>query len=236
LNQTHFERLWLSLLPAEIRKRARFISRAVEYELGAYNRSEVIQSALAVILLAPGYWLLGSPYPALLAVTGGLARLIPVVGSTLALLLPFLLGSLTSTPLGVSSTIYTALILILLHVWVEPHFFKPKQDNPVLTLLILLVMANAFGLLGIVAAPPVAIICQSLWRLLVRERVTDTGSQVIDLRGRYARLQTAIAEMSGAPPPLVVSSMERLNGLIDKAEPILDVKQQEEPANVLRAP
>lgn len=236
LNQNHFERLWLSLLPAEIRKRARFISRAVEYELGAYNRSEVIQSALAVILLAPGYWLLGSPYPALLAVTGGLARLIPVVGSTLALLLPFLLGSLTSTPLGVSSTIYTALILVLLQVWVEPHFFKPKQDNPVLTLLILLVMANAFGLLGIIAAPPLAIICQSLWRLLVGERTTDTGSQVVDLRGRYTRLQEAIDEMSGGTPQLVVSSMERLKELIEKAEPILDVKQQEEPANVLRAP
>lgn len=236
LNQNHFERLWLSLLPAEIRKRARYISRAIEYELGAYNRSEVMQSALAVILLAPGYWLLGSPYPALLAVAVGLARLIPVVGATLALVLSFLLGSLTSTPLGVWSTLYTALLLIGLQVWVEPHFYKPKQDNPVLTFVILLAMANAFGVLGIPAAPPLSIICQSLWRLLVRERTTDTGSQVVDLRGRYARLQTAIAEMSGAPPALVVSSMERLNGLIDKAEPILDVKQQEEPANVLRAP
>jgi hypothetical protein len=46
----------------------------------------------------------------------------------------------------------------------------------------------------------------------------------------------AIDEMAGAPPPLVVSSMERLNGLIEKAEPILDIKQQEEPASVLRAP
>lgn len=234
LNQNHFERLWLSLLPAEIRKRARQISRAIEYELGAYNRSEVIQSALAVILLAPGYWLLGSPYPALLAVTGGLARLVPVVGPALAPVLPFLLGSLTSTPLGVSSTIYTALMLIFLQAWVEPHFFKPKQDNPVLTFIILLAMANAFGLLGIVAAPPLSIICQSLWRFLIAERTTDTGSQVIDLRGRYVRLQTSIDEMAGAPPPLVISSMERLDELIEKAEPILDIKQHEEPANVLR--
>lgn len=234
LNQNHFERLWLSLLPAEIRKRARYISRAIEYELGAYTRSEVIQSALAVILLAAGYWMLGSPYPALLAVTGGLARLVPVIGSTFALVLPFLLGSLTSTPLGISSVVYTALVLIVLQVWVEPHFFKPRQDNPVLTFVILLAMADVFGLLGIVAAPPVSIICQSLWRFLVSERSTDTGSQVFDLRGRYARLQATITEMAGVTPPLVSSSMERLNDLIEKAEPILDIKQQEEPANVLR--
>lgn len=234
LNQNHFERLWLSLLPAEIRKQARFISRAIEYELGAYTRSEVIQSALAVILLAPGYLLLGSPYPALLAVTSGLARLVPVIGSTLALVLPFLLGSLTSTPLGISLAVYTALVLIVLQFWVEPQFFKPRQDNPVLTFVILLAMADVFGLLGIVAAPPLSIICQSLWRLLVAERSTDTGSQVIDLRGRYARLQATIDEMVGVTPPLVSSSMERLNELIEKAEPILVIKQQEEPASVLR--
>lgn len=235
LNQNHFERLWLSLLPATIRKRARYISRAIEYELGAYTRSEVIQSALAVILLAPGYWLLGSPYPALLAVTGGLARLVPVIGSPLAVLLPFLLGSLTSTPLGISSVLYTTVVLIVLQIWVEPHFFKPRQDNPVLTFMILLAMADVFGLLGVVAAPPLSIICQSLWRFLVAERTTDTGSPVIDLRGRYARLQDTIDEMAGVTPPLVLSSMERLNELIEKAEPILDIKQQEEPANVLRA-
>jgi predicted PurR-regulated permease PerM len=235
LNQNHFERLWLSLLPAELRKQARHISRAIEYELGAYTRSEVIQSALAVILLAPGYLLLGSPYPALLAVTGGLARLVPVIGSTLALVLPFLLGSLTSTPLGIASVVYTALVLLALQIWVEPRLFKPMQDNPVLTFMILLAMADVFGLLGIVAAPPLSIICQSLWRLLVSERSTDTGSQVIDLRGRYSRLQTTIDEMAGVTPPLVLSSMERLNELIEKAEPILDIKQQEEPANILRS-
>lgn len=236
-NQSHFERLWLSLLPAPIRKRARYISRAIEFDLGAYTRSEFIQSALGVILLGLGYWLIGSPYPMLLAVTGGLARLVPVIGSTLALLLPFLLGSLTSTPLGVFSILYTALVLVFLQVWVEPRYFKPHQDNPVLTFVILLAMADAFGLLGIVAAPPLSIICQTLWRFLVAERIAvDTGSQVVDLKERHAQLQTAIDDLPGTPPPLVASSMQRLTDLLEKAEPILNGKQREEPPNVLRAP
>ena len=234
-NQSHFERLWLSLLPAETRKRARYISRAIEFDLGAYTRSEVIQSALAVILLGLGYWLIGSPYPMLLAVTGGLARLIPLIGSTLALILPFLLGSLTSTPVGVFSILYTALVLVFLQVWVEPRLFKPHKDNPVLTFVILLAMADAFGLMGIVAAPPLSVILQTLWRYLVAERITpDTGSQVVDLKERHARLQTAVAEMVGTAPPLVTSSMQRLTDLIEKAEPILDGKQREETPNVLR--
>lgn len=236
-NQSHFERLWLSLLPAPIRKRARFIARAIEFDLGAYTRSEVLQSALAVILLGLGYWLIGSPYAMLLAVTGGLARLVPVIGSTLAIILPFLLGSLTSTSLGVFSILYTGLVLVFLQVWVEPRFFKPNQDNPVLTFVILLAMADAFGLLGIVAAPPLSVICQTLWRFLVAERIAvDTGSQVMNLKERHAQLQTTLEEMRGTPAPLIVSSMQRLTELIEKAEPILDGKQQEETPNVLRGP
>lgn len=237
INQNHFERLWLSLLPADIRKPARHISRAIEYELGAYTRSELFQSALSVVLFGLGYWLLGSPYATLLAVTGGLARLIPVVGATIALVLPFLLGSLTSTELAISTVLYTALVLVFLQVWVEPRFFKPSKDNPVLTFVILLTMADAFGLLGIVAAPPVSVICQTLWRFLVTDRITpDPGSQVLDLKERHARLRTTIEEMVGSPPPLIVSSMQRLTELIEKAGPILDQKQQDEPSNVLRSP
>ena len=81
INQVHFERLWLSLLPAEQRKQARGIWRTIEPDLGAYIRSEIIQSLLAALLLGLGYWLLGSQYPVLLALIGALAWLIPVVGA-----------------------------------------------------------------------------------------------------------------------------------------------------------
>ena len=67
INQNHFERLWLSLLPSEQRTRAREIWRTLERDLGAYIRSEITQSLLAVLLLGVGYWMLGVPYPALLA-------------------------------------------------------------------------------------------------------------------------------------------------------------------------
>jgi predicted PurR-regulated permease PerM len=63
LSQIHFERLWLSLLPSGLRKQARGIWRTIEPNIGAYIRSEVIQSLLAGLLLGLGYWLLGSPLP-----------------------------------------------------------------------------------------------------------------------------------------------------------------------------
>lgn len=222
INQNHFERLWLSLLPSEQRTHARDIWRTLEQELGAYTRSEVIQSLLAVLLLGTGYWLLGSQYPALLAVVGAVAWLVPVVGAVLAVILPLLLGLLTGAQLSLFTVLYTFVVLIVLQVWLEPRLFRRNWNNPILTLVILLALADAFGLLGIILAPPVSVVCQILWNLLASDRLTpDPAVQVSDLKERQARLRLVIEEMEGPPPPLILSSMERLTGLIDKAEPIL---------------
>jgi putative permease len=224
INQNHFERLWLSLLPSEQRTPARDIWRTLERDLGAYIRSEVIQSLLAVLLLGIGYWMLGSPYPALLAVVGAVAWLVPVVGAILAVILPLLLGLLTGAELSIFTVLYTLMVLIALQLWVEPRLFKRQWHNPILTLIILLAMADAFGLLGIMIAPLLSVVCQILWNLLISDRlVPEAAVQVSDLKERQARLRLAIEEMEGPPPPLVASSMERLAGLLEKAEPILQV-------------
>ena len=224
INQIHFERLWLSLLPAEQRKQARTIWRTIEVDLGAYIRSEIVQSFLAVLLLGLGYRLLGSPTPTLLALIGALAWLIPVVGAPLALIPPLLLGLSTSIQLSLFTTLYTLIVLIILQVWVEPRLFKRKWDNPILTLVILLAMADAFGLLGILIAPPVSAVCQILWNLLISNRLAAGAAvQVSDLKERQSHLWTVIGEMDEQPPQLVMSSMERLANLLEKAEPILPV-------------
>ena len=221
-NQNHFERLWLSLLPSEQRKQARDIWRTIEHDLGDYIRSEIIQSLLAVPLLGLGYWLLGSQYPALLAVVGAIAWLVPIVGAGLAVILPLILGLLTGAPLSLFMVLYTLILLVALQVWVEPRLLKRKWDNTVLTLVIILAMADAFGLLGIIFAPPIAVVCQILWNLLVSDRLTpDAVIQISDLKERQASLHLAIEEMEGPTPPLVSSSMQRLANLLEKAEPIL---------------
>ena len=224
INQVHFERLWLSLLPPGQRKQARDIWRTVEPEIGAYIRSEIVQSILAFILLGLGYWLFGSPYPILLALIGALAWLIPIMGAPLAIILPLLIGLLTSVQLSLFAVLYTLVVLIALQVWVEPRLYKRKWNNPILTLVILLALADAFGLLGILVAPPLSVVCQILWSHLVSKRLASgAASQVSDLKERQSRLSAVINEMDELPPPLVVSSMERLAGLLEKAEPILQV-------------
>jgi predicted PurR-regulated permease PerM len=222
INQIHFERLWLSLLPSGQRKQARGIWRTLEPDIGAYIRGEIIQSLLAGLLLGLGYWLLGSPYPALLALAGALACLIPVVGVALAVVPALLLGLLTSVQLSMFTALYALVVLIALGIWVKPRLFNRRWDNPILTVVLLIALADAFGLVGIIVAPPLSVLCQILWsRLVSRRAVSGAAAQVSDLKERQARVWDIVRSMDEPPLALVTSSLERLNHLIEKAEPIL---------------
>jgi putative permease len=231
INQGHFERLWLSLLPSGQRKQARGIWRTVEPDLGAYIRGEVFQSLLAGLLLGFGYWLLGSPYPALLALAGALACLIPVVGAALVIIPVLLVGLLTSVQLSLFTTLYALIVLIALGVWVKPRLFKRRWDNPILTVVLLIALADAFGIIGLIVAPPISVVCQILWsRLVSRRDVSGAADQVSDLKERQARVWDTIKSMDEPPLALVTSSMERLTQLIEKAEPILQTALPADPS------
>ncbi len=222
-NQIHFERLWLSLLPPGQRKQVRDIWQTIELDLSIYIRGQIVQSLLAGLLLGLGYWAIGSPYTLLLALTGALVCLIPVVGAPLTLLSPLLIGLLTGVQLSLWTTLYTLVVLIALGVWVKPRFFKRRQDNPILTVVILMALADAFGLLGIIIAPPLSAACQILWSSLVSRRaVAGSAAQISDLRERQAQVWAIVKGMEGPTPPLVTSSMERLTQLLEKAEPVLE--------------
>ena len=231
INQVHFERLWLSLLPSDKRKKARGIWRTIEFDLGAYIRSQVFHSISAGVLLGLGYWAFGSPYPALLALVGALACFIPVVGAALAVIFTLFVGLLTGVQLGLLTFVYTLVVLVVLAVWVKPFFFSRKWDNPILTLILLIVLANVFGLIGIIIAPPLSAVCQILWELLVKRRMTSGPAvEISDLKARQEKVWNIIHTMDEPPPELVLNSIGRLNQLIEKAEPVLQADAVIEPA------
>ena len=228
VNQVHFERLWLSLLPSEQRGQVRNIWRTIQPNLGGYIRGQAVLSLLTGVALGLGYWALGSPYPSLLALIGALASLVPMVGAPLAILSALLVGLLTSVQLSLITTSYTLVVLLALGIWVKPRLFDRRWDNPVLTIVLLIALQNAFGFLGILVAPPISAALQILWKLLVSHHdAPGAAAQVSDLKQRQARLWAVIEAMDEAPPALVASSMERLAGLMAKAEPILQAVEPE---------
>ena len=90
-----------------------------------------------------------------------------------------------------------------------------------LTVVFLIALADAYGLFGIILAPPLSAACQILWNRMISHRTASgAAAQVSDLKERQMQLEATIKALD-EPPPLVINYMARLTHLIEQAEPTL---------------
>lgn len=240
-SQTHFERLWLSLLPATRRTRARSIWRAMETGVGAYVRSEAVQVFVAALLLGIGYWAMGVKTPVLLALGGAIAWLIPLIGFVLITIPAFLVGLSTSLGTGIAAAFYTLAVLLFLEVQVEPRLFNRRRYNSVLIIFTMLALVDALGIIGFVVAPPLAAAIQIFSTHLMAPRRTtvsaDSAAQtansvarIAELEERLAALQATFAQNTDQETaPEIASIIERLSRLVQKANEALPADSQSKP-------
>ena len=223
MDQDRFERLWLSLLPAAKRVRARDSWREVETSVGEYLRSQVVQSFIAAGLLGFGYWLMGLYYPVLLAILAAVAWLIPLAGVILIAVPVFIVGFNISLPLGLGALLYTIVIILFLEIAVEPRLFDRRRYSTFLLLLTMICLVDAFGFVGFIIAPPLAAALQLLGGQIFRYTMqpATTAVHIDELEQRYQEVQRLFNSDDVEPyPPEVGSMLDRLQGLLQQARQI----------------
>ncbi|HSL29074.1 MAG TPA: AI-2E family transporter [Anaerolineales bacterium] len=197
-DQFRFERLALSLIPDEHHPKALHVWRSMETGVGEYLRSELVQSVMAGLLLWLGYSVLGIRYPILLALFGAIVRLIPWFGALIAVIPALVIGIGISSTLGVLATIYTVGILLTLSLVIEPRFFPRYKYSSLLVILFVVALADAFGFIGVVLAPPLAVAFQISFQHLysfatpafsseVSSQVAEIGKRLFELKRRLQR-------------------------------------------------
>jgi putative permease len=220
LDQIHFERIWLSLLPANKRAETREIWRSVETGVGKYLRSEAIQALLAGLLLSLGYHVLGISYPTLLATGGALAWMIPWVGVLLAVIPALIVGLQGGVAIGIAAASYAVAVILLLEFAVEPRFFNRRRYNSLLVAMVALALGDSFGLVGLLIGPPLAVALQLGLSRMLREAVAEQPKLVVSI-GAVARRLDALREMlvskSPEQSPEVASMVDRLTKLVEDA-------------------
>jgi predicted PurR-regulated permease PerM len=229
IDRVHFERLWLSLLSVESRAEARSLWRDMEGEVGRYLRSEVVQSLAAGMLLASAYHLVGYPYPALLAVVAAIAWLIPWLGVGLAVLAATLLAmpgailhGLDTAVAAAASALATLAVLLVMEIWVEPRLFQRRRYNSLLTVLVVVALADVFGIAGLVLGPPVASVVQIVAGHLLRRQVVarQRSEHTVTLQERVGAMRAALASMP-EPPAGLVSLADRADELVRQVQQVL---------------
>ena len=227
---THFERLWLSLLPVSTRVRARNIWRTAEGAVGSYIRSTLIAVVLASLLLLGWYTLLAIlplpvggavPFAAGLALFGGLAQLVPRIGPVFALLVSVAVAAAVSPSVALAVLIGGVIVHVLAHQLATRMIDSSTgRVNPLLQVLLLLALAELGGFVAMVFAPPLAALVQVLYENLRSMNIEQrTEMQVFD--GLDARLSQLEAQ-SDPERKEFANALRRSRSLMAQARDLLD--------------
>jgi predicted PurR-regulated permease PerM len=145
------------LTPERWRPGAFFAHEAITTSLGGYIVSQLTVGLFVGTMAGLGCWALGVPYPLVVALLAGLFELIPVVGPYLSAV-PALLVAL---PLGLPTLLWVLVLFVLIQQ-VALNVIGPRITghavglHPFVALVVTLAGANYGGLIGAVAAVPVA--------------------------------------------------------------------------------
>jgi predicted PurR-regulated permease PerM len=191
-DQHRFERLWLSLLAPKRRAYARDGWRQIEHAVGSYLRSQAVQSILAAFLLGLGAWAGRMDFPVLLALLGALVSLVPLFGGLVMAIIAFALGSLEGLSMGFGVAAYTFILFLALDFFVKPRLWPRKRRSFLFTILLIILLLEAFGLWGLLVAPPLAaaleVVINQTYQVYVKRE--GTAVQLNDIETRYQQMLT----------------------------------------------
>jgi len=173
------ERLY-SLLPAESQPRWRAVGHDIYRTIGGYVTGNLTISLIAGIVSTLVLLVLGVPYAVALGLLVALLDLIPLAGATIAAVIVTTVGFLDSTTSGI-----VLLIFFVIYQQLENHVLQPVvygrtvQLSPLAVLIAVLIGAELAGVIGALAAIPVAGTIQVLfvdWLKHRRERLARGGT------------------------------------------------------------
>jgi predicted PurR-regulated permease PerM len=170
-------------LPETMKPRWDRVSGDVYRTVGGYVGGNLLISLIAGIGAAIILFALGSEYAIALAVVVAVLDLIPLAGATLAAII---VATVSFIELGWVKGLIVVVFFVL-YQQLENHILQPiiygrtVQLSPLTVLIAILIGAELVGILGALAAIPVAGIVQAIFREIVRwrrEAIVVPGAEV----------------------------------------------------------
>jgi predicted PurR-regulated permease PerM len=170
-----------SLLPAEQQPRWRAIGQEVYRTVGGYVTGNLTISLIAGVVSTIVLSVVGVPYALALGLLVAILDLIPLAGATIAAIAVSTVAFLDSTQSGI-----IVLVFFVLYQQLENHVLQPVvygrtvQLSPLAVLIAVLIGAELAGVIGALAAIPVAGTIQVVlvdWLTHRRRQVATAGAQ-----------------------------------------------------------
>ncbi|USB35066.1 AI-2E family transporter [Paenibacillus sp. YPG26] len=153
----------------------------IDAALSGFISGRIISALILAVMSFIGFWIVGLPYPLLLAIIGALFNFIPYVGAFLGAI-PCLIVAYTVSP----SMALWVLIIIIIAQQVEGNLIAPyiygKTINihPLTTVILLLIGGEYAGILGMILVIPVYMIIKIVAVRIYKLFLSDKVEEIVD--------------------------------------------------------
>lgn len=137
----------------------------VQRRMGNWLRGQLILGLIIGTLSFIGLWILGVPYPLVLALLAGVTELVPIIGPVI--------GAIPAVFIAFVDSPWKGLFVVILYLIIqqlENNLIVPKVMqrvtglNPIVVVLVMLIGAKLAGVLGLILAVPIAIIFDTIFQ------------------------------------------------------------------------
>ncbi|MBT8311880.1 MAG: AI-2E family transporter [Flavobacteriaceae bacterium] len=167
LYRVAFKNFLLTQVGPEHRKNLEALFLKIQFLTKRYLMGQGIVILILGILIGSGLWIIGVPYPYFWGFLAGFLEIIPYVGTTIGVVLPF------SYMLILSDTLWQPFAVVGLYILIQqiegnlisPNVMGPSiKINPLFIILGLFIGAIAWGIPGMILALPILAITKEVLR------------------------------------------------------------------------
>jgi predicted PurR-regulated permease PerM len=149
------EKTALAIVPKKHRKQTIKLLVDIDTALGNYIRGQLLVCVIIGILAYVGYWLIGMPYPLLLASVVAVFNIIPYLGPFFGAAPALLMATTISMKMALFVVIVNLLIQVLEGNVISPQVVgRSLHMHPLFIIFALLVGGEVAGILGLILAVP----------------------------------------------------------------------------------
>lgn len=171
-----FERTILTYVPKPHRKHAVRMLKDIDAALGSYIRGQFLVCVIVGGLAYLGYWIIGIPYPLLLASIVAITNIIPYLGPFFGAAPALVVASTISFKMMLLVVLINTLCQILEGNVISPQVVgRTLHMHPLSIIFVLLVGGELAGIVGMILAVPIfaaaKVVAQHLFAYYVRRKI-----------------------------------------------------------------
>lgn len=158
-----FEPFMLKIIPPVFRDDVRIVSDRITRVLGSYVVGESLVALSLGALLLVGYLIIGIDYAIVLSIIATVTAIIPYIGATIGIVPAVIVAAFTSPSMFLKMMVVWVLAQFIQGNFIEPNIMgKSLKMHPLTIIILLLIMGNLLGVIGMILGVPMFAILKVL--------------------------------------------------------------------------